>query len=138
MVSAFEAAHGIRCNQGEHHAEWQLGPWFEWLTEDGKQPPVKVKARVGAHAMTRPGSGPIVIWRAVFQTLTCDSFRTMTDLVISSLPGGLVYRFRVWSKESQPPQVGVIAAERPERSERIGRDESEFTISKEIAHIYKL
>lgn len=111
------------------------GPWFEWLAEDGKQPPVKVGAWVDAHAMRRAGRGPMVIWRAVFQTLTCDSFRTMTDLVVPSLPGGLIYRFRVWRKESQPPQVGVIEAERPERRERIGREEREIATSKEIVHI---
>jgi len=111
------------------------GPWFEWLAEDGKQPPVTIGAWVDAHAMTRPGRGPMIIWRAVFQTLTCDSFRTMTDLIVPSLPGGLGYRYRVWRKEIQPPQVGVIEAERPERPERIDHDQREFVRSKEIVHI---
>ncbi|MDN5789084.1 hypothetical protein [Pseudorhodobacter sp.] len=111
------------------------GPWFEWLAMDGKQPPVKVGVWVDAHGMTRPGHGRMFIWRAVFQTLTCDSFRTMTDLVVPSRPGGLIYRYRVRLNDTQPSQVGVIEAETPECRKRFDRDEREIVPSKENAHI---
>lgn len=108
------------------------GPWIEWLAKDGAQPPVKSGTWVDAYAIPRPGQSPMRIWREVFQAVTGDCFRTMTDFMEPSVPWGLIFRYRVWGQSTKPRQTGAIETNGPENRECIDRKGREIALPEDV------